>query len=83
MSSLGLVVALPEMVLLATASIVLVVDLFVSDERRNVTYAMTLLAMAAAAVAVCLALARNEVVVGCGGMFVAAPMGHVLTLFAR
>ena len=82
MSSLGLVVAFPEMVLLATASIVLVVDLFVSDERRNVTYAMTLLAMAAAAVAVCLALARNEVVVGFGGMYIADPMGHVLKLFA-
>ena len=45
MSSLGLVVALPEMVLLAAASIVLVVDLFVSDERRNVTYGLTLLTL--------------------------------------
>ncbi|HKO66757.1 MAG TPA: NADH:ubiquinone oxidoreductase subunit N, partial [Burkholderiaceae bacterium] len=64
MSSLGLIVALPEIVLLVTACIVLVVDLFVSDERRNVTYALTLLAMLAAAVAVGLTLARNEVVVG-------------------
>ncbi len=82
MSSLGLIVALPEMVLLAAASIVLVVDLFVSDERRNVTYGMTMLALLAVAVAVCLSLARNEVVVGFGGMYIADPMGHVLKLFA-
>ena len=82
MSSLGLIVALPEIVLLVLASIVLVVDLFVSDERRNITYGMTLLALGLVAVAVCLALARNEVVVGFGGMYIADPMGHVLKLFA-
>ena len=82
MSSLGLIVAFPEMVLLAAASIVLVVDLFVSDERRNITYGMTMLALLAAAVAVCLSLARNEVLVGFGGMYIADPMGHVLKLFA-
>ncbi len=82
MSSLGLIVALPEMVLLTAASIVLVVDLFVSDERRNITYGMTMLALLAAAVAVCFALARNEVLVGFGGMYIADPMGHVLKLFA-
>ncbi len=82
MSSLGLIVAFPEMVLLAAASIVLVVDLFVSDERRNITYGMTMLALLAAAVAVCFSLARNEVLVGFGGMYIADPMGHVLKLFA-
>ena len=82
MSSLGLVVALPEMVLLAAASIVLVVDLFVSDERRNVTYGLTMLTLLLVGAAVCVALARNEVVVGFGGMYIADPMGHVLKLFA-
>ena len=82
MNTLNIGVALPEIVLLAGASIVLVVDLFVSDERRNVTYGLTILALLAAAVAVCLALARNEVVVGFGGMYIADPMGHVLKLFA-
>ena len=82
MSSLGLVVALPEMVLLAAASIVLVVDLFVSDERRNVTYGLTMLTLLLVGVAVCVSLARNEVVVGFGGMYIADPMGHVLKLFA-
>ena len=82
MSSLGLIVALPEMVLLAAASIVLVVDLFVSDERRNVTYGLTMLTLLLVGAAVCIALARNEVVVGFGGMYIADPMGHVLKLFA-
>lgn len=82
MSSLGLVVALPEMVLLAAASLVLVVDLFVSDERRNVTYGLTMLTLLLVGAAVCVALARNEVVVGFGGMYIADPMGHVLKLFA-
>ena len=82
MNSLNLGVALPEIVLLAAASIVLVVDLFVSDERRNVTYGLTMLALLAVGVAVCLSLARNEVVVGFGGMYIADPMGHVLKLFS-
>ena len=82
MSKLGLIVALPEIVLLTAASIVLVVDLFVSDEKRNVTYGMTMLALLVTAVAVCISLARNEVLVGFGGMYIADPMGHVLKLFA-
>ncbi len=60
----------------------LVVDLFISDERRNITYGMTMLALVATAVAVCFSLARNEVLVGFGGMYIADPMGHVLKLFA-
>jgi len=52
MDSLNIAVALPEIVLLATACLVLVVDLFVPDERRNVTYGLTLLALLAVAVAV-------------------------------
>jgi len=82
MNALNLAVALPEIVLLAAASIVLVVDLFVPDERRNVTYGLTILALLAVGVAVFFSLARNEVVVGFGGMYIADPMGHVLKLFA-
>lgn len=82
MDSLNIAVALPEIVLLATACLVLVVDLFVPDERRNVTYGLTLLALLAVAVAVCFSLVRNDVVVAFGGMYIADPMGHVLKLFA-
>jgi len=82
MTSRDFITALPEIMLLAAACIVLVVDLFVSDERRNVTYALTILTMLAVAVAVGFALSRNEVVGAFGGMYVADPMGHVLKLFA-
>ena len=82
MNSLSLDVALPEIVLLAAASIVLVVDLFVSDERRNVTYGLTMLALLTVGAAVCFSLARNDIVFGFSGMYIADPMGHVLKLFA-
>ncbi len=82
MDSLNIAVALPEIVLLATACLVLVVDLFVPDERRNVTYGLTLIALLAVAVAVGFSLARDDVVVAFGGMYIADPMGHVLKLFA-
>ena len=82
MNPLNVGVALPEIVLLAAASIVLVVDLFVPDERRNVTYGLTIVALLVSGIAVCVALARNDVVVGFDGMYIADPMGHVLKLFA-
>ena len=74
-------VALPEIVLLAAASIVLVVDLFVSDERRNVTYGMAMLALAGGRSGGLL-FAGTKRSVGFGGMYIADPMGHVLKLFA-
>lgn len=82
MNTLSLTVAMPEIVLLAAACIVLVVDLFVSDARRNVTYGLTLLALLAVAVTVGFSLTRNETTVAFGGMYIADPMGHVLKLFA-
>ncbi|NND44642.1 MAG: NADH-quinone oxidoreductase subunit NuoN [Xanthomonadales bacterium] len=42
--------ALPEMFLLAAACFVLVVDLFVTDPQRRVTYVLTLISIAGAAV---------------------------------
>ncbi len=82
MDPLNIAIALPEIVLLAAASVVLVVDLFVSDERRNVTYGLTLLALLVTAVAASFALVRDDVVFGFGGMYIADPMGHVLKLAA-
>ena len=45
--STNLIVVLPEIVLLTAASIVLVVDLFVKDERRALTYGLTLFSLVA------------------------------------
>ncbi len=82
MNSMNLAAALPEIVLLAAACVVLVVDLFVSDAQRNVTYGLTMTALLVVAVAVIAMLARNEVTISFGGMYIADPMGHVLKLFA-
>jgi NADH-quinone oxidoreductase subunit N len=74
--------ALPEIVLLAAASIVLVSDLFVSDARRNITYALSMIALVIVA-AVCWLLLSNDVVAyAFNGMYVTDPMANVLKLFA-
>jgi NADH-quinone oxidoreductase subunit N len=75
-------VALPEILLLAAASMVLVADLFVSDARRNITYGLTMIALAVVG-AVCWLLLSNDVVnYAFNGMYVTNPMGNVLKLFA-
>ncbi len=50
--SSNLIVVLPEIVLLTAACIVLVVDLFVTDERRKLTYGLTLLSLVATLAAI-------------------------------
>jgi len=45
MTGVDLTPALPEIVILAAASIILIVDLFVSDARRHVTYWLTQLTL--------------------------------------
>jgi len=49
MNGLDLAPALPEIVILTAASIILLVDLFVSDARRHVSYWLTQLALLTAA----------------------------------
>ncbi|MEP6608445.1 MAG: NADH-quinone oxidoreductase subunit NuoN [Burkholderiaceae bacterium] len=82
MEPLNTAVALPELVLLVAACAVLLIDLFVSDARRNITYWLTLVALLAVAVVVGFALARKDTVLGFNEMYVGDPMGHLLKLFA-
>src|SRR5215467_12774493 len=74
--------AAPEIVLLVGALVVLVVDLFVTDRNRNVTYALALGVLAAVA-AICGSLLADEAVVyAFGGMYVADSMTHLLKIVA-
>ncbi|MDQ3188915.1 MAG: NADH-quinone oxidoreductase subunit NuoN [Pseudomonadota bacterium] len=82
MNELDYVFRIPEFVLLVAACIVLIVDLFVSDARRNVTYLLTLLALLVVGALVCVWLAQDVSLIAFGGMYIADPMGHVLKLFA-
>ena len=49
MANMNLFAALPEIVLLVAACAILVADLFVPDERRNVTYGLSMAALVAVA----------------------------------
>ncbi len=68
-----------EMFLLAAACVVLLVDVFLDDERRWVTYLLSLVALAGAAF-VTSALAGPGRTVALFGHYVADPMGTVLKL---
>lgn len=74
--------AAAELLLLAAASVILVVDLFVSDARRNITYALTMVALVAVAVVTWFFLGNNVLLYAFNYMFVVDPMTNVLKLFA-
>ncbi len=72
----------PELVLLAMACVIALVDLFVGDERRRPTYWLT---QATLVVVGAMHLAYFEdglTVYGMQGMVVTDPLGHLLALFA-
>jgi NADH-quinone oxidoreductase subunit N len=73
--------SLPEIVLLTAASVVLVVDLFLPESRRRVSYWLTQASLAATLV-VLLATAQVEVKDGFHGMVVADMVGATLKFFA-
>lgn len=82
MQNMNLFAAVPEVVLLVAACFVLVADLFVSDARRNVTYALSLASLALVAV-VCAAFLDNDLVMyAFGNMYVTDPMANLLKMFA-
>src|SRR5882672_11957561 len=74
--------AAPEMLLLTLALSVLVVDLFVSEARRNISYGVTLLSLAAVTVLCGRLLALDDVRYAFGGMYVADPMTNLLKIIA-
>src|SRR5262245_44102372 len=70
-----------EIFMIMAICVILLVDVFISDRSRWVTYALPLLALAGAAF-VTVSNAVHERVVAFNGAFVADPMGDVLKLFA-
>ena len=74
-----MMLALPEMVLLGAVSLVLMVDIFLSDRQRHWTYLLSLLSLVAvAAVTVTTAVGSPEITFS--GNFVRDPMGDALKL---
>jgi NADH-quinone oxidoreductase subunit N len=80
MADLNLSAVAPEVTLLAGAGIVLIADLFVTEARRNLTYGLTLLVLAAVGLECGHALAHEIVAYAFHGMYVADPMSSVLKL---
>jgi NADH-quinone oxidoreductase subunit N len=77
-------VALPEIVLLAGACALMIVDLFVSDERRRASYWLAQLILLACALATLSVWAgtAGKLTYAFNGLFAADVMGHMLKLAA-
>jgi NADH-quinone oxidoreductase subunit N len=69
-----------EILVLAMACLILIVDLGVKDGKRTVTYALTQLALVGAALATCAVGSAGQVAYTFGDMFVSDPMGDLLKL---
>ena len=72
----------PEIVLLAMACVVAMVDLWVTHPRRLPTYLLTQVSLAAVALMHLWAFNDGATVYAMQNMVVADPMGHLLGLFA-
>ena len=72
----------PEILLLAMACVIALVDLFITDGARRVTFWLTQATLAAVAVLHLAALDAGQSLFGMQGMVVADPLGHLLALFA-
>ena len=82
MNNLNLAPLYPEIFLVVATSVILLIDMHLSDARRNVTYLLSL-----GAIAVCAALTLVDFNNGStqytfGNMFVSDPMSNLLKLFS-
>jgi NADH-quinone oxidoreductase subunit N len=80
-ANLNLTAASAEIFMIAAICVILLVDVFLSDRSRWVTYALSLLALFGAAI-VTVANGVHGRVSALEGTFVADPMGDVLKLFS-
>src|SRR5688572_22186754 len=80
-SNFGLQAAAAEIFLLTAVCVILLVDVFLNDRQRWITYALSLLTLAGAAF-VTVEFAVESRVAAFEGMFIADPMGDVLKLFS-
>ncbi|MDH5484685.1 MAG: NADH-quinone oxidoreductase subunit NuoN [Gammaproteobacteria bacterium] len=77
---LNYAIAWPEIFLLIMASLVLVVDVFLPDEKRNVTYVISQLSLIVT-MAMIVMMSSNERIIAFNGVFVNDAFANVLKLF--
>jgi NADH-quinone oxidoreductase subunit N len=82
MNDMNLIAAAPELLLAVAAMLILVVDLFVGQRRRNLSYALALATLVVVAAICSLLLSQEAVVYAFGGLYVTDPMANVLKMFA-
>jgi NADH-quinone oxidoreductase subunit N len=81
MTNLGVQAAAAEIFLLSAICVILLVDVFLSESKRWITYALSLLTLAGCAF-VTVNYSVDGRVTAFEGMFIADPMGDVLKLFS-
>ncbi len=79
---MNLIPALPEIFLLIATSAILLIDMFLPDAKRNITYMLSLLALAGCAVLSVMSVEAGTVTYTFNGMFVSDPMAQMLKLFS-
>ena len=82
MNAMNWLVAYPEIFLLASACVIAVADLWVTDDRRRLTFWLTQLAMGLTAVMHLQFVAADVTLYGLSNMVVTDPMGHLMAAFA-
>ncbi|WP_293780437.1 NADH-quinone oxidoreductase subunit NuoN [uncultured Oxalicibacterium sp.] len=82
MNNLNLIPALPEIFLAIAIAVILLVDLFTKDVKRNITYVLAIVAMGVCGVITFSGLNNGATVYTFNNMFVADPMSNILKLFS-
>lgn len=82
MTEMNWLAVYPEILLLAMACVIAVIDLFVASERRTPTYVLSLLTLVAVAVMHLAYFQGGFTLYAMQGMVVSDPMGHLLAFFA-
>lgn len=80
--NLSWVTVYPELLLLAAACVIALVDLWVKDPLRGTTYRLSMLSLGVVAVLLAQSASSGHTSTGFGGMVVSDPMGNWLKCFA-
>jgi NADH-quinone oxidoreductase subunit N len=82
MNNINLIPVYPEIFLLIAASAILLIDMFLPDAKRVITYLLSLLALVACAVLTFPGFIGGETVYTFSNMFVSDPLSGILKLFS-
>jgi len=82
MIAMNLIPVSPEIVLTISALLILLVDMFLPQKRRNVTFGLSLLTLALCAVLSLIGLQDENTIYALNNMFVSDSMSNLLKLFS-